>query len=177
MIHPNAALIERLFAALNAHDASAMAACYHRDNPTFHDIAFDLKTAREIHDMWRMICEGDSEVAVTVEQVEADDQRGVARIVDRYFFGRNKKKGTFGRPVVNRITSRFRFRDGLIVEQIDDCDPRAWATQALGGPLGWIAGRSRPVRAGAAHRKLKAFLKENPAPTSRGSTQTEARLR
>ena len=162
MIHPNAALIERLFAALNAHDASAMATGYHLDNPTFHDIAFDFKTRREIHDMWRMICEGDSEVVVNVEQVDADDQRGVRPGSSTGpLFGRNKKKGKAGRPVVNHITSRFGFRDGLIVEQIgDDCDPRAWAKQALGGPLGWIAGRSRSARAGAAHRKLKKFLKE-----------------
>src|SRR5207248_5805175 len=40
MLHSNAALIQRLFAALNAHDAEAMAACYHSRNVRFRDIAF-----------------------------------------------------------------------------------------------------------------------------------------
>jgi hypothetical protein len=171
MPHPNALVIERLFAALNQHDATAMAACYREGKVIFHDIAFHFEEKPGIHDMWRMICEGESGIQATVKAIDATDRTGEARIVDTYQFGRDSRKGKKGRPVVNEITSRFRFRDGLIEEHIDDCDPRVWAQMALGGPLGWIAGRIRWLRAKSATRKLEAFLHEHPVPAVRPSSQ------
>lgn len=152
-MHANAALLTRLFTALDARDHAAMAACYH-PKARFRDIAFDLED-RAIGDMWRMICSGD--IRVEIEHVEADDRTGLARIVDRYSFGRKK------RPVVNRIESRFRFRNGRIVRQVDECDPQSWAEQALGkGPLGALAGRSRLLRCALARGKLALWVLRHP---------------
>src|SRR6185295_1111100 len=173
MPHPNALVIERLFAALNQHDPVAMAACYHDGKVTFHDIAFHFEEKSCIHDMWPMICEGESNIQVSVKAIDATDRAGEARIVDTYRFGRDTKKHKKGRRVVNEITSRFRFRDGLIEEHIDDCDPRVWAQQALRAPLGWIAGRSRWLRARSAARKLETFLAEHPVPASQPSSQVQ----
>ena len=53
-MHANAALLNRLFAALQERDPVAMASCYDRE-ARFRDIAFDLE-GRGIADMWRMIC-------------------------------------------------------------------------------------------------------------------------
>ena len=36
--------------------------------------------------------------------------------------------------------------DGQIIRQVDDCDPRAGAEQAVGGTPGWILGRSGFLR-------------------------------
>ena len=155
MPHPNALVIERLFAALNQHDHGAMAACY-RDAAVFHDIAFHFEDRSGIHDMWRMICL-DSAIQVELQHVEADEYQGEAIVVDRYRFGRRR------RPVVNRITSRFWFEDGRIKKQVDDCDARAWAAQALGGVPGWIAGRSRRVRRAAAWWMLHQYLRHHPS--------------
>jgi hypothetical protein len=163
-IHPNALLLERLFAALHHHDAGAMAACYADDALKFHDIAFHIESKPRLYGMWRMVCEGESDIHVKVNSIEADGHGGEARIIDTYRFGREAKKGKEGRPVVNEIVSRFRFRDGLICEQIDSCDERAWADQAIGGPLGWVAGRIRLVRSLSANRKLDRFLREHPVP-------------
>lgn len=146
-MHANAALLTRLFTALDAHDHSAMAACYDR-SARFRDIAFDLE-GEAIGEMWRMICGGD--IRVEILEVEADERAGRARIVDRYSFGLRK------RPVENHIESRFRFRDGRIVRHEDDCDPRSWADQALGAPLAPLAGRSRRVRATLARIKLASW--------------------
>ena len=152
-MHANAALLTRLFTALDLHDHVAMAACYH-PKARFHDIAFDLE-GRAVGDMWRMICSGD--IRVEIEHVEADDRSGLARIVDSYSFGRRKK------PVVNRIESRFQFRNGRIVRQDDECDPRAWAEQSLGtGPLGALAGRSRRLRSALARAKLAWWVLRHP---------------
>jgi ketosteroid isomerase-like protein len=171
-VHPNAQLIERLYTALQRHDADGMAACYRDDRVRFHDIAFEIREKSRLYGMWRMICEGESGIRVTVEHIRADDRIGEARIVDCYDFGRNMERGERGRPVVNHITSRFRFRDGLIVEHVDDCDERAWAEQALGGPLGWIAGRVRLARSMTANRKLDRFLRDHPVPAAADSVRT-----
>ena len=163
MAHPNALLIDRLFAALNRHDHDAMAECY-ADDATFHDIAYNLREKRRIHDMWRMICEGESRIQVKVGNIEANDREGTVAIVDAYDFGRTKDDP--GKPVVNPITSRFVFRDGRIAKQVDDCDPRAWAEMAIGGPVGWIAGRIRLLRSLKARWMLYRFVRNHPVSAS-----------
>lgn len=55
------------------------------------------------------------------------------------------------------IESRFRFRDGLITEHLDDCDAKAWADAAIGGVGGFLAERFRFLRAWKAKEKLKRF--------------------
>ena len=148
--HANARLLRRLFTALQDRNHEMMADCY-ATSATFHDIAFDLHDRREIHAMWRMICDTTS-VTVTIQGIEADEREGVARVVDSYTFSET------GNPVVNPIESHFRFENGRILEHRDDCDARSWARQAIGGPAGWLAGRFRPLRAWKAARKLRPYL-------------------
>src|SRR3954462_407066 len=123
-MHPNAALLDRLFTALDRHDHATMTACYHLD-ATFRDIAFDLHGRKEIHAMWHMICEGD--IRATFDVVHADDNTAEVNLIDDYTFS------STGRKVHNVIQSRFQFQDGVIIEHHDFCDPRAWAAMALGG--------------------------------------------
>jgi hypothetical protein len=156
MTHPNAMLIDRLFTALTEHQPDTIASCYHPD-ASFEDIAFRLRGRGEIHDMWRMICLGGSEIVATYEILQADENTARVRLVDDYKFGKDKRR------VVNVIDSRFAFRDGLIVEHHDTCDPRAWGAAALGGVPGFIAGRVPFVRRFMAGMKLKKFLREHPA--------------
>jgi ketosteroid isomerase-like protein len=148
-MHPNMALLRRLYDSLNRRDSNMMAACYH-PAATFHDIAFDLKGKEQIHAMWRMICSGD--VSATFNVVHADDHHGVVKLVDEYTFTDT------GRKVRNPIESRFRFRDGLIVEHRDHCNARAWAAAALGGVGGFLAGRLRFLRARRGRSMLQAFI-------------------
>jgi hypothetical protein len=126
-----------------------MADCYH-PAATFYDIAFDLRGKDQICAMWRLICSGD--ISAKFEIVRVDDREGVVKLVDEYTF-----KDT-GRRVRNPIESRFRFREGLIVQHVDSCDARAWADAALGGFAGFLAGRFRFLRARKAHAKLRPFL-------------------
>ena len=154
-MHPNATLLHRLFTALNNDDHATMAACYHPE-ATFHDIAFNLKRRARIHGMWHMICER-SDVKATFSIVQADDIEGRVNLVDDYTFSDT------GKPVRNVIESRFRFQDGLIVQHDDVCDPRAWATMALGeGVTGYLAGRIRLMRSLKAHSKLRKFTRPYP---------------
>ena len=152
-MHANATLLQQLFTALDQHDHEAMARCYQPD-ATFRDIAFDLSGAKQIHAMWHMISESD--LRATFEIVDAGDDTGTAKLVDDYTLSLT------GRPVHNVIESHFRFRDGLIAEHRDDCDPAAWAAMALGGPTGFIAGRVRFLRSQKAAATLRAFIAEHP---------------
>jgi len=158
-MHANAALLHRLFGALDKHDHSTMAACYH-PTANFQDIAFNLHSGKEIHSMWHMICEGDIRVSFDVSH--ADDRAGRVRVVDVYTFGPAQSPSATRRPVRNVIESRFRFEGGLIVEQDDTCDARQWAQAALGGVVGFLAGRFRPLRSCSARRKLRAFVDKHP---------------
>jgi ketosteroid isomerase-like protein len=152
-MHPNTKLLQKLFNSLNRQDSKAMADCYHPE-ATFRDIAFDLHGRDEIGAMWEMICSGD--LKATFEVVHANDDAGVVKLVDEYTFKETHRK------VRNPIESRFRFQDGLIIEHHDICDPRAWAAAALGGVIGFLAGRFRFLRAWKARGKLKPFLKKKP---------------
>jgi ketosteroid isomerase-like protein len=154
-MHPNATVPHRLFTALNNDDHATMAVCYHPE-ATFHDIAFHLQRRPRIHGMWHMICER-SNVKATFEIVRADDREGCVNLVDDYTFSDT------GKPVHNVIESRFRFKDNLIVEHTDFCDPRAWATMALGeGIPAFLAGHIRLMRSLKARWKLWKFTRPYP---------------
>ena len=152
--HSNALLLQRLFSSLNRKDDKTMATCYH-PKATFQDIAFKLKGKQDIHDMWRMICAGD--IRATFEVVQADDETGRVRVVDEYTFSDT------GRRVRNVIDSRFTFKDHLVVEHRDTCDPHEWAAMAMGGVRGFLAGRVGPLRRLKARRKLRKFVEQHPA--------------
>lgn len=166
-MHANAILLNTLFEALRQHDHATIADCYHPD-ARFRDIAFDLRGHKAIHDMWRMICCGDSDIKVLdFEIVEAGDLGGRARVVEEYRFGASKKPGVeaAGSPVHNAIESRFWFQEGRILRQDDDCDAKEWARQALGKrPLGFVAaflaGRIRLMRSLVANAKVARFIRQ-----------------
>ena len=149
-MHQHAAVLQQLYSSLDQHHATAMMDCYHAE-ATFHDIAFDLRGKDQIRAMWQMICSGD--IRTTFEVVRVDDRVGVVKLVDEYTFSDT------GRRVRNPIESRFRFRDGLIIEHRDCCDARAWADAALGGVSGFLAGRLRFLRAWKARVMLRPFLR------------------
>jgi ketosteroid isomerase-like protein len=159
MMPDNAALLDRLFTALDKHDHITMASCY-REHAHFRDIAFDLVGRTRIHSMWHMICSGD--IRADYEILEADDCTGLVRLVDTYRFGASKIPHRKGRHVRNEIESRFTFKDGLIVRHEDHCDPKAWARAALGGIIGFAAGRVRMLRSYRANAMLADFVEAHP---------------
>ena len=153
-MHPHHELVSRLFMALDRHDAETMAGCYH-ESARFKDIAFDLRSRRDIHAMWQMICLT-SDLRATFQVRDVDDAGARVALVDHYTFRQT------GRKVRNEIESRFTFRDGLILSQEDVCDPAAWGAMALGGLRGFLAGRIRLLRSRAAARLLAEFRSAHP---------------
>lgn len=132
MTHPNAALIDRFYAAFAKRDAAAMAACYHAEiafsDPVFPDLRGD-----DAGQMWAMLCKRGADLRIEHRDVSADDTSGRAHWDAHYTFSAT------GRKVVNSIDATFTFRDGLIVRHVDQFSFHRWARQAL-GPIGLVLG-------------------------------------
>jgi ketosteroid isomerase-like protein len=149
--HPNAALIESFYRALNEKDGAAMAACY-GPGSTFEDPAFGKLDGEAAGAMWRMLTSRAGDLTVDVSEVEADDRMGSAHWIAHYTFTQT------GRSVVNDIRASFEFKDGLIADHRDRFDWWRWARQALGPPgvlLGW-----NPLFHNAVRKKALESLKE-----------------
>ncbi|WP_354700692.1 hypothetical protein DSM112329_00977 [Paraconexibacter sp. AEG42_29] len=150
------ATIDRLYAAMNAGDGDAMAACYTPD-ATFEDPAFGHLEDGRGQAMWRMLCSrsADSDLKVTVVDRQAEPGgTGTAHWLADYTFTET------GRRVHNDVRASFVFSGGLIAAHRDRFDLRAWGGQALGtvpGLLGYT-----PVLRLMIHRRtakgLDAFI-------------------
>jgi len=145
-MHPNAALVERFYAALDRRDPEAMLACYAPD-VAFSDPVFPSLDAAGVGAMWRMLCARGRDLHVVASAIEADDAQGRAHWDATYSYSAT------GRRVENRIDASFAFRNGLIVRHDDRFDLWRWARQALGLPgllLGWAPPMQKAIRAKAA---------------------------
>lgn len=145
----SAELLTRFYEAFARRDAEGMIACYHPD-AAFSDPVFPLLDHDGTAAMWRMLVGRAQDFSLTYEVVSDDRVAWVAR----YTFTRT------GRSVVNRVTSQFGFRDGLILAQRDGFDFPAWLRQALGWK-GALFGRTRLLQAAVrkqARKSLDAFL-------------------
>jgi hypothetical protein len=152
-MHKNALLLERFYKSLQARDHRATAECYH-PNATFKDIAFDLPDKKKIHAMWHMISNTDLKLSYKID--DANERDGSAHWTADYTFSDTKRK------VHNELRSSFVFKDGLIIEQNDDCDARKWGMQALGPVQGLVAWLVPKIRRDKAMRKLDKFIAEHP---------------
>lgn len=154
--HPHHALLTRFYEAMQRKDGEAMGACSH-EGGSFTDPAFGTLNAAEARAMWRLLMGRAQDFAMTFEVRRADEGSGEGFWEAHYTFSKT------GRRVVNRITSRFTFRDGLILDQVDDFDLWAWTRQALGAPgwlLGWTPFLQAKVRAEARKGLAQAIAKE-----------------
>lgn len=130
-----AATIERLYAALNASDGDAMAACY-APAATFEDPAFGRLEGPEVGAMWRMLTSRGTGVSVELREHEASGSKGSAHWIASYRFGPQQ------RPVVNDVRATYRFTpEGLIADHVDRFDLARWGAQAM-GPAQGVLGRT-----------------------------------
>ena len=128
----NARLIRDLYEAMDRHDGEAMARLYDPEG-RFSDPAFGELSGAEAGDMWRMLTGRAEDLTVELAEHFADGDAGTAHWIARYTFTRT------GRPVVNDVRARFRFREGRILEHRDSFPFWGWARQAL-GPAGLVLG-------------------------------------
>ena len=141
----NRALIERFYEEFGKCNGAAMTACYAPD-AHFRDPAFGDLEGEEIGAMWRMLTGRASDLKIELREHEAGEESGAAHWIARYTF-------STGRPVVNDIQARFRFRDGLITDHVDEFSFHRWAKQAL-GPSGHLVAVLPPLRRKARAKAL-----------------------
>jgi ketosteroid isomerase-like protein len=138
--HPHQALLEEFYAAFHQRQGDRMARCYHPE-AFFSDPAFPKLQGDQVADMWRMLLSrAGPDFAVELVDARADSDGGEAEWIAHYTFSKT------GRKVVNRIRSRFAFRDGLIIRQYDAFDFWKWSRMAL-GPMGVMLGWSPLLKA------------------------------
>jgi ketosteroid isomerase-like protein len=143
-MHPHAELVEHFYGSFKRRDGAAMAACYVPD-AEFRDPIFDLK-GEDVGAMWTMFCERGRDLTLDWRDVRADDSGGSAHWEPRYTFS------VTGRPVHNRIDSRFTFRDGKIATHTDTFNLWRWSRMALGpkgAVLGWTPFVKKAIRSEA----------------------------
>lgn len=151
------ATIQRLYAALEAADGDAMAACY-APGATFEDPAFGRLEGPEVGAMWRMLTSRSTGVTVELREHSVTATTGVANWVATYRFGPKQ------RLVVNDVRAAFRFTpDGLIAEHVDRFDLARWAAQAM-GPVQGLLGRT-PLLAVLVQRTTRKQLATSSAET------------
>ncbi|MBL0044132.1 MAG: nuclear transport factor 2 family protein [Flavobacteriales bacterium] len=147
-------VIERFYTAFAQRDWLTMGACYH-DQATFNDPVFVDLNATEARAMWKMLVTSGKDLRVTHAILTEDGKTGSAQWDAWYTFSKT------GRPVHNRITATFTFKDGLILSHHDQFDFWRWSRQALGTSgllLGWTPIVRNKVR-GIARAGLERALK------------------
>ncbi|MBV8201699.1 MAG: nuclear transport factor 2 family protein [Acidobacteria bacterium] len=162
-MHPNAQLITRFYACFQERDAAGMVACYH-PRVQFRDPVFGDLDAAGVRAMWEMLCERAKDLQVELGTVAANDRAGAAGWEAWYTFAAT------GRAVHNRISARFAFEDGTILEHRDSFDLWAWSAQALGPKgrlLGWTPLVQSAIRRQAA-AGLASYRARNGGKTSNG---------
>jgi ketosteroid isomerase-like protein len=133
-MHPNGAVIEKLYTCFKELDGDGMAQCYH-ENAEFSDPVFQHLKGSEIEAMWKMLCSQARGFELIFNDVQADAATGSAHWEAKYTFSKT------GRQVHNSIKASFRFREGKIIEHRDSFNFWKWSIMAL-GPIGSILGWS-----------------------------------
>lgn len=152
----NEEILEQFYSSFQRGDAQAMSACYH-DSVTFTDPAFGSLNGKEVGAMWSMLLSRkESELNIDYSGVSVNGESGEAYWIASYKYGRKK------RPVVNKIHSRFKFRNGKIMEQVDDFDLWAWSRQTvglIGLLLGWTPFLRNKIQT-MARKALTSYMNE-----------------
>ena len=146
-------LLHKFYSAFASGDHATMGACYH-DQARFSDPVFPDLDACGARAMWKMLLNGGTDLRITFKVLEENASGGRCRWEAFYTFSKT------GRPVHNVVTSAVKFKDGLIVKQVDDFDFWHWSRQALGMSgvlLGWTPIVRNKVRSMAADRLRKAM--------------------
>lgn len=152
----NKELIEKLYSSFSKKDYKSMAECYHHE-VYFRDEAFELN-GKKASAMWHMLCSRGKDLELSYKDIEGNNEIGSAYWEAKYTFSATKRK------VHNKITAKFKFKDGLIIEHLDSFNFWSWSKQALGLSgylLGWSPFLKKKVQQQAGE-SLNAFISTHP---------------
>lgn len=145
----------KFYTALGNANATEMCKCYH-PKIQFRDPIFGLLKGNDVCQMWKMLIKkSKGDLKIDYSEVKADDYLGSASWTATYRFSKTNRK------VINSISTKFQFKDGLIIKQNDDFDIWKWSKQALGikgSLLGWTRFFQKQIQKQAL-QSLKDYLK------------------
>lgn len=125
-MNPNEIIISNFYTAFSNGDATKMESFYHSEIQ-FRDPVFGLLKGKDASKMWEMLLlKSKGAIKIDVSKIKADDFSGSAQWVATYHFSQTN------RMVVNTVTAKFLFKDGLIIKHTDSFDVWKWAKQAFG---------------------------------------------
>jgi ketosteroid isomerase-like protein len=135
--------LTKFYTAFSNGNAIQMCECYHTDIQ-FQDPVFGIVKGAEVSKMWKMLIEkSKGNIHINFSEIEANECFGTAHWIATYHFSKTNRK------VVNSIHSRFQFKEGLIIKQIDNFDLWKWTKQALGWKgflLGWTGFMQKKIQ-------------------------------
>ena len=153
----SAAIITKFYTSFQRKDYRGMQACYHPD-VEFSDSMFPSLKGKKAKAMWHMLLAAGTDLAVTFNDVVANEKEGRCHWEAAYTFSLT------GRKVLNKIDARFKFKDGLIIRHQDSFDFWRWSRMAMGPTgtlLGWLSPFKQKVRKSIGQR-LEKFIEKNP---------------
>lgn len=149
-------IIEGFYQSFQHHDHHQMVALYHPEI-IFSDPVFESLNYNEVSAMWKMLLDRSrGELEIDFHSVHADTEKAQCIWEAKYVFSKTK------RPVHNVIQASMEFKDGLIIQHIDEFSFWRWSAMALGLPgifLGWTPMIQQNVRKKARYA-LDQFLKK-----------------
>jgi ketosteroid isomerase-like protein len=128
----NKELIEKFYTAFKNHNSEDMVKLYHNDIE-FQDPAFGVLKGDRAKNMWRMLVERASDLQISFNNINVDENSGAANWEAIYTFSKT------GNKVHNKIKAQFIFKDGLIYKHKDDFNLWEWSKSAF-GVTGWLIG-------------------------------------
>lgn len=139
----NEKILIKFYTAFKNYDAKTMRSCYH-PNINFYDPAFGTLKGHSVSQMWEMLLKNSKgNMKIEFSDIKADEFQGSIKWIANYNFSKTN------RPVTNIIHSKFNFKDGLIIKQVDDFDIWKWSKQAFGITgflLGWTGYFQKKIR-------------------------------
>lgn len=139
----NENIIIKFYTAFANADATQMCECYH-PNVQFRDPVFGLLKGNDVCQMWKMLIErSNGNIKIDFSEIKTTENLGSALWIATYHYSKTN------RNVVNTITAKFNFKDGLIINHVDHFDIWKWAKQALGikGMLmGWTGFMQKKIQ-------------------------------
>jgi hypothetical protein len=150
-------LIHQFYTSFQVKDWKGMQSVYHPD-AVFNDPAFTHLSSKEVKAMWHMLVAGSTDLKVMYDHVRVDGDQGHCQWQAWYTFSKTK------RPVHNKISASFLFKDGLIIQHHDTFNLWKWSQMALGPVgllLGWSPWMGHKVKA-MARQNLDSFIQKNP---------------
>ena len=152
----NQELIRNFYTSFSSGNVKGMLDCYHED-VVFQDPVFGKLNGERAFKMWEMLLSQKKEdTKISFNNIHSTLEEGKANWVAEYVYGDKK------RPVVNRVTAKFKFKGGKIIEHLDDFDLWNWTRQALGFSgylLGWTPFMKNKIQQ-TTNNKLNEFIQK-----------------